>query len=86
MVEIGETIAGRYQLRRRLGQGPLAEVFLAYDERLHSLFALKLLRQDLAADPAFLKRFRQMLAATQRWNTPTWSAATAWSKPATTLF
>jgi len=64
MVEIGETIAGRYQLRRRLGQGPLAEVFLAYDERLHSLFALKLLRQDLAADPAFLKRFRQMLAST----------------------
>ena len=42
-------VAGRYSLTRELGQGGMATVFLARDEKHHREVALKVLRPDLAA-------------------------------------
>ena len=45
-------IAG-YRLEKRLGQGSMAAVYLARDERLHYQLAVKVLAPDPGRDPAF---------------------------------
>ncbi len=60
----GQTIAGRYELGDRLGLGGMSTVHLAFDRRLEREVAVKLLAEHLAADPAFVERFkREALAA-----------------------
>lgn len=49
---------GDYLLVRRLGQGAMAEVYLAEQQSLQRPVALKLLRSDLAADESYVRRFR----------------------------
>ncbi len=50
---------GRYQLRRRIARGGMAEVFLAHDRMLDRPVALKVLFQELSTDPNFVERFRR---------------------------
>lgn len=51
---------GRYELRRRIAQGGMAEVYLAYDRRVRRQVAIKVL---YGRDEAFVRRFeREALA------------------------
>ena len=52
----GSQIAG-YRLLEQIGQGGMAVVFRAHDERLDRQVALKILAPGLALDGAFRKRF-----------------------------
>lgn len=56
--DIGRTLGGRYRLVAALGTGASATVYLAEDVMLARKVAVKVLHPSLAADPAFLKRFR----------------------------
>src|SRR5436305_3043071 len=48
---------GKYELREKLGQGGVAEVWKAFDTELHRYVAIKLLHADLRTDPDFVTRF-----------------------------
>jgi serine/threonine-protein kinase len=55
-VSPGDNIAG-YRLEEQIGQGGMAVVYRAHDERLDRLVALKVLAPGLAADTGFRTRF-----------------------------
>ena len=48
---------GDYQLLRRLGRGGMAEVYLAEQVSLKRQIALKVLKESLAGDAAYIRRF-----------------------------
>lgn len=62
----GDMIGHRYRIVRSLGEGGMANVYLAYDTVLDRNVSVKLLRLDLRDDPSTKRRFhREALAATQ---------------------
>lgn len=62
----GYTLNGRYRIIRALGEGGMANVYLAHDLILDRDVSVKLLRLDLRDDPGTIRRFqREALAATE---------------------
>jgi serine/threonine-protein kinase len=57
-VEPGKTL-GHYRIERPIGQGGMGEVFLAEDTKLDRKVALKVLPEEMAADPDRLARFQR---------------------------
>ena len=50
---------GNFQLLRRLGQGAMADVYLAQQATLGRRVAIKVLKSHLAANPMYIKRFQR---------------------------
>jgi serine/threonine protein kinase len=63
-------IAERYQLKRRLAQGGMAEVWLAVDLTLDRKVAVKWLKPMLASDEVVAERFRREAIAAASLNHP----------------
>ena len=64
MLVIGTMINERYQILRLIGEGGMANVYLANDTVLNRKVAIKILRGELASNEDFLKRFqREALSA-----------------------
>ena len=63
-------LGGRYRIVSLLGSGGMADVYLAEDERLGRLVAVKVLKARLAADQEFLERFRIEAQAAASLNHP----------------
>ena len=64
MIEKGSKINDRYQIIKTLGEGGMANVYLAHDTILDRNVAVKVLRGDLANDEKFVRRFqREALSA-----------------------
>ena len=62
----GYEIGHRYRIIRSLGEGGMANVYLAHDMVLDRDVSVKLLRLDLRDDPSTKRRFhREAMAATQ---------------------
>lgn len=59
MVIKGQMINGRYQVIRLIGEGGMANVYLAHDTILDRKVAVKILRGDLAEDEKFIRRFQR---------------------------
>ena len=71
MSENERLIAGRYRVGALVGRGGMAEVYEGVDTRLGRTVAIKLLKADLANDPAFESKFRQEAQASARMAHPT---------------
>ncbi|MDD3026750.1 MAG: Stk1 family PASTA domain-containing Ser/Thr kinase [Erysipelotrichaceae bacterium] len=56
-------IAGRYELLELIGQGGMADVYLAKDTILNRALAVKILRTSLAKDPLYVARFKREASA-----------------------
>ena len=63
-------LGGRYELGEAIGIGGMAEVFRGRDVRLGRDVAVKVLRADLAREPAFQGRFRREAQAAAGLNAP----------------
>ena len=64
MIMKGQKINDRYQIIKTIGEGGMANVYLAYDTILDRNVAVKVLRGDLATDEKFVRRFqREALSA-----------------------
>lgn len=59
MLNKGQIINGRYEIIKLIGEGGMANVYLAYDPILKRYVAVKILRGDLANDEKFIKRFKR---------------------------
>ena len=57
MAELGTLLGGRYRLDQVLGQGGMATIFGATDDKLGREVAVKVLRPEFGADPQFVERF-----------------------------
>src|SRR5712692_6689295 len=57
------TKLGRYEIRSKIGEGGMGEVYLAEDTRLHRKVALKILPADVVANEDRMRRFNQEATA-----------------------
>src|SRR5574344_1268845 len=64
MIVKGQKINDRYEILKNIGEGGMANVYLAQDAILDRFVAIKVLRGDLANDEKFVRRFqREALSA-----------------------
>ncbi len=70
-LEAGQVLAQRYRIQRLLGRGGMGAVYLADDEVLGELVALKVISSAFAADEvAMITRFRREAAAARKVSSP----------------
>ena len=70
-LEPGQVLAQRYRVQRLLGRGGMGAVYLADDEVLGELVALKVISSAFATDEAaMITRFRREAAAARRVSSP----------------
>lgn len=69
-VQPAALLAGRYRLEKRIGQGGMAEVWVAVDEQLDRRVAVKWLKPNLATDPVLAERFRREAIAVAQLHHP----------------
>ena len=58
-MNVNEVIANRYEVIRLIGQGGMADVYLALDTVLNRQVAIKLMRGELSDDSTNLLRFER---------------------------
>ena len=66
----GQKINDRYQIIRLIGEGGMANVYLAHDTILDRDVAVKILRGDLAGDEKFVKKFQREAISASSLNHP----------------
>jgi tetratricopeptide (TPR) repeat protein len=59
--EVGSVLGGRYEILALLGMGGMGAVYKAHDLEVDRAVGLKVIRPDLAGNPAILARFKQEL-------------------------
>jgi hypothetical protein len=69
-VSLPRSLAGRYQLNRRLGRGGMGTVYEAVDSALDRSVAVKVIREDLTGSPVAAERFRQEVRAAASFTHP----------------
>jgi hypothetical protein len=59
-------LSERYEILKELGAGGMGRVFQARDRETGDMLALKILRSEIAADPAMSERFKNELRLARR--------------------
>src|SRR3984893_17952654 len=61
VLQVGDILGGRYEILALLGEGGMGAVYKASDREVDRVVALKLIRPEMASNPAILARFKQEL-------------------------
>jgi eukaryotic-like serine/threonine-protein kinase len=69
-MQIGELVAGRYEVEEVLGRGGMSSVYRAHDRVLERDVALKVLHERYADDPEYVERFRREARAIAKLSHP----------------
>src|SRR5437764_15415957 len=77
---------GRYEVRRHIARGGMAEVYLAHDRLLDRPVALKMLFPELSVDRSFVERFRREAQAAANLSHPNIVSVYDWGEDAGTYF
>jgi beta-lactam-binding protein with PASTA domain/tRNA A-37 threonylcarbamoyl transferase component Bud32 len=83
---VGQVFSNRYRIEREIAQGGMAEVYLARDQSLDRLVALKALFPEFAREPSFVERFRREAQAAANLNHPNIVAIYDWGQEDGTYF
>lgn len=59
MIAKGQKISDRYEIIKSIGEGGMANVYMAFDTILERNVAVKVLRGDLSSDEKFVRRFQR---------------------------
>lgn len=70
MIETGRLLGNRYKIVETVGEGGMARVFRGVDVKLNRPVAIKVLYEQFAADPEFLRRFQQEAKAAAKLSHP----------------
>ncbi|MBE6160003.1 MAG: Stk1 family PASTA domain-containing Ser/Thr kinase [Lactobacillales bacterium] len=70
MIIRGQKINDRYEIIRNIGEGGMANVYLALDTILNRKVAVKILRGDLATDEKFVRKFQREASAASNLDHP----------------
>ncbi|MDO5568521.1 MAG: Stk1 family PASTA domain-containing Ser/Thr kinase [bacterium] len=70
MLSKGKRISGRYEILKSIGEGGMANVYLAQDIILNRRVAVKVLRGELSSDEKFIKRFQREALAVSNLSHP----------------
>src|SRR4051812_44946933 len=76
----------RYELKRHVARGGMAEVYLAHDRWLDRPVALKVLFPELSTDRAFVERFRREAQAAANLTHPNIVSVYDWGEEENTYF
>ena len=77
-MEIGDKLSGRYLLTDFIGQGGMANVFLAQDLILERQVAVKVLRFDFQDNQDAIRRFQREAMMSRRKKTSNTSSWSMW--------
>src|SRR3954449_355487 len=83
---VGQVFSNRYRIEREIAHGGMAEVYLARDESLDRLVALKALFPEYARETSFVERFRREAQAAANLNHPNIVAIYDWGQQSGTYF
>ena len=83
---IGDRLRDRYEMEEFLGRGGMSDVYLAFDTRRQVRVAVKVLREDLAEDVEFVRRFRREAEALAQLDHPNIVRFYSFERQGTTAF
>src|ERR1700742_399951 len=86
MTQVADVFSNRYEIRRGIARGGMADVFLAQDSLLARPVAVKVLFAEFARDPSFVERFRREAQAAANLNHPNIAAVYDWGQERGTYY
>ena len=86
MTEVANSFSDRYEIERGIARGGMAQVYLARDQLLDRLVAVKVLFPEFARDPSFVERFRREAQAAANLSHPNIVAIYDWGQERGTYF
>jgi serine/threonine-protein kinase len=86
MTQVAGTFANRYTVEGPIARGGMADVFVARDQVLDRLVAVKVLFPEFARDPSFVERFRREAHSAASLNHPNIVGVYDWGQEHGTYF